>query len=38
MASPVTTSEPEKLLTKVVEQAAQIRWLELRVKDLETQL
>lgn len=38
MASPVTTSEPEKPLTKVVEQAAQIRWLELRVKDLETQL
>ena len=38
MTSPATASEPEKLLTKVVEQQAQIRWLELRVKDLETQL
>ena len=38
MSSPTAASEPEKLLTKVVEQQAQIRWLELRVKDLETQL
>jgi transposase len=38
MPAPVIASEPEKLLTKVVEQQAQIRWLELRVKDLETQL
>lgn len=38
MSSSAAASEPEKLLTKVVEQQAQIRWLELRVKDLETQL
>lgn len=38
MSFQAAASEPEKLLTKVVEQQAQIRWLELRVKDLETQL
>jgi transposase len=38
MESPVPAPAAENLLAQVAEQRAQIRWLELRVKDLETQL
>jgi transposase len=38
MESPIPAPATENLLTQVAEQRAQIRWLELRVKDLETQL
>ena len=38
MVSPVPAPAAENLLAQVAEQRAQIRWLELRVKDLETQL
>lgn len=35
---PSLSPEPEQLQAKVAEQQVQIRWLELRVKDLEIQL